>query len=57
MKEILLKIDNSIYTQLEQAMYLKHLTDNIAGLEDAFVVAILKAILANKKEILLEPPK
>lgn len=52
--EILLKIEKETLAQIEQEMYIKHLTDNIAGMLDAFVMMILNSITKGQKEVIVE---
>lgn len=51
MKEITLKIDDKAYGEIKQHMGVKKIVGGIAGIEDAFVILIIKSIEANEKEI------
>ncbi len=57
MKEIILKIEDKIFTELEQGIIVKGITGNLFGTHDEFIVLLVKAIKEGKKEVIIYKKK
>lgn len=51
MKEIVLKIEDEIFVDLESSIIAKGITGNLFGTQDEFTILLVKAIRAGKKEV------
>ncbi len=54
MKEIMLKIDDDVFTELKTQLGLSIMMESAYGIQDSFMAKLIKSIEENKKEIHLE---